>query len=420
MTTGGRVRAQLKAVGRGLPAAGLALAGAAVSCAVTLAVLLMPLGVGLYLLPPAANALRELADLARRWARNWSGVAIGEPPPRRARPGSGLGSAAQRSVEILAEPAFWRESAWALLDWVSGAVLALVPFSLILYGVFGAVVQPFVWRSIERAGGGNWYAFVHVHTAATAMLAVPVAVAFTVFGLWSAPWWLGRQARLNRFVLAPGRTELAQRVRSLSDARAALTDSSAAELRRIERDLHDGAQARLVVLGMTLDSARRTLARDPAAADRLIGEAREASSTALQEIRDLVRGIHPPVLADRGLPDAVRELALDNPLDVAVDADFTARLPRPVESAAYFAVSELLTNATKHAEASRISVLLRRSPGVLLAEVTDDGRGGAPHPPAAGGGLAGIAHRLAAFDGWLTVDSPPGGPTVVRMEIPCG
>jgi len=168
---------------------------------------------------------------------------------------------------------------------------------------------------------------------------------------------------------------------------------------------------------MNLGMAEEMVARDPAQAAALLTEARESASTALSELRDLVRGIHPPVLADRGLADAVRALALDCPLQVHVSADLPTRLEPPVESAAYFAVSELLANITKHAGAHHASIDLWHDRGLLRVGVRDDGRGGAD--PSRGSGLAGIERRLAAFDGVLAVSSPPGGPTVATLEVPC-
>ena len=178
---------------------------------------------------------------------------------------------------------------------------------------------------------------------------------------------------------------------------------------------------------MPLDAAGQLLDTSPAAARALLAEARDSSVKALAELRDLVRGIHPPVLADRGLADAVRALALDSALQVGVTSELPARPPAPVESAAYFAVSELLANVSKYARADRVWIDIRydgatngggmHGGGMLRIGVTDDGRGGAD--PAGGTGLRGIERRLAAFDGVLAVSSPPSGPTVMNMEIPC-
>ncbi|MCC9312012.1 sensor histidine kinase [Kitasatospora sp. RB6PN24] len=189
------------------------------------------------------------------------------------------------------------------------------------------------------------------------------------------------------------------------------------ELRRIERDLHDGAQARLVAVGLRLGAAGALIDRDPQAAKKLVTEAQENVGRALQELRDLVRGIHPPVLAERGLVDAVRALVLDVPLKVEVRAEVPGRVAGPVESAVYFAVSEALANAAKHSGARHATVRFSHTAGLLRAEVADDGHGGAD--PLLGSGLRGIQGRLAAFDGTLSLSSPPGGPTRLTMELPC-
>jgi signal transduction histidine kinase len=237
-------------------------------------------------------------------------------------------------------------------------------------------------------------------------------------------WWLPpglavrTHARLSRAFLAPSeKSRLALRVQQLTESRAETVDTQAAELRRIERDLHDGAQARLVALGMSLAMAEEQLARDPEGARALLTEARAASSEALAELRDLVRGIHPPVLADRGLVGAVQALALAASIPVEVDAELAGRLPAPVESAAYFAVAEALTNVIKHADASRASVAVRYDGDELHIEVSDDGVGGAD--ATRGSGLRGIARRLSAFDGTLVTESPSGGPTRLVMVLPC-
>ena len=237
-----------------------------------------------------------------------------------------------------------------------------------------------------------------------------------------------RLANLNalviRSLLAPtAQAQLRSRVAQLAASRAETVDTQAGELRRIERDLHDGAQARLVSLGMSLGLAEQLLPDDPQAVQHLLAEARASTSYALAELRDLVRGIHPPVLADRGLDGALKALALANPIPTTVVTRLPGRLPAPVESAAYFAVAEALTNAIKHARARHVRITVEFTPqpgtaaGLLTMRVSDDGRGGASLD--GGTGLRGIARRLAAFDGTLTADSPPGGPTEIRMSLPC-
>ncbi|MFH8369771.1 sensor histidine kinase [Streptomyces sp. NPDC018031] len=402
----------LVAVGRCQLASLHALAAWAAGSLVVLAVLLLPVGVGFRLLPPAARGLRALSDRSRARASSWTGARISPPEPLPADRG---GNARERSGAILADDGFWRDLVWAWLGPVSGGLLVAVPLALVEYGAFGTLVQPFVWRHL---GDGNWYAFIRVSGTATMLAAAVLGLVFAAVGLLAAPAVLRWHARVSRPLLsAPRSTRLNRRIERLTDTRSRALDTLAAELRRVERDLHDGAQARLIALGMTLDRATRLLESDPVAARRLLLEVRGTSERALQDLRDLVHGIHPPVLADRGLGDAVRALALDSFLDVHVEARLPGRLPAPVESAAYFAVSEALTNAAKHAGAREVRIALAHREDLLRVTVTDDGRGGAD--PSRGTGLAGVRQRLDTFDGTLALHSPPGGPTTVTMEIPC-
>jgi signal transduction histidine kinase len=216
---------------------------------------------------------------------------------------------------------------------------------------------------------------------------------------------------------AERRGALARRVGVLETTRAGAVDAQEAELRRIERDLHDGAQARLVALGMNLGMAEQKLASDPHVARQLVTEARAGVAEALQELRELARGIHPPVLSDRGLGAALETLADRSAVPVTVGVELDGRLPPSVETAAYFVAAEALTNAAKHAGATRVEIRARLRGDVLELEVSDDGRGGADP---AGGGLTGLRRRVEALDGTLAVTSPPGGPTSVRAELPCG
>jgi signal transduction histidine kinase len=211
---------------------------------------------------------------------------------------------------------------------------------------------------------------------------------------------------------------LVERVDVLTRTRKDALDVQVAEMRRVERDLHDGAQARLVSLGMSLGMADELLDSDPYEAHRLLAEARTAASDALGDLRALVRGILPPVLADRGLGGAVEALVLASPIPVETTVELPAeRLPAPVESAAYFAVAEAITNVIKHSGGRAAWVRLRHVDGLLLMVVGDDGQGGVD--PSLGSGLRGIRHRLEVFDGKVKISSPSGGPTVVTMEVPC-
>jgi signal transduction histidine kinase len=190
------------------------------------------------------------------------------------------------------------------------------------------------------------------------------------------------------------------------------------ERRRLERDLHDGAQQRMVSLAMTLGMAQEKLATDPALGAKLVAEAHEEAKRALQDLRDLARGIHPAILTDHGLEAALPALAARCPVPARVDVSVAPRPSAAVESAAYFVVAEALTNVARHAHAQNVQITARRDGGRLTVEVRDDGTGGAQVEP--NGGLAGLTDRVEALDGRLTVTSPKGGPTVVHMEVPCG
>jgi signal transduction histidine kinase len=215
----------------------------------------------------------------------------------------------------------------------------------------------------------------------------------------------------------PGRREreLAARVTTLSRSRSGALDRQAAELKRVERDLHDGAQARLVSLALALGLAGDLLRRDPDAAGKLVDEARATAVAALDDLRAVMHGIHPPVLADRGLGDAVRALVLDLAVPMTVTGEPPAPLPAATETAAYFAVAECLSNVVKHG-ATTADVSFAGDPGTLRITVADDGPGGAD--PAGGSGLRGMAERLDAVDGRLEIDSPRGGPTRIIITVP--
>jgi signal transduction histidine kinase len=376
-------------------------------------------GTGVLLLPAATMATRALANKSRRLAGEWSGVEIGEPYRPRPAFQPGLIGLIERCRWILADPASWRDLLWTLFDPGVGGALAIIALALPFYGIYGVVITS-LWPTLTHAGFNDWYMFVHVHTGNEQMRWVPAAlgVAFIPLSAWASPALIRVHARWTRLLLAPTRrAELARRIEHLTETRADAVDAQAAELRRIERDLHDGAQARLVAMGMNLSAAEALLDEHPEAARTLLAEAREASIKALTELRGLVRGIHPPVLADRGLGDAVRAIALDSPLATQVSVELPGRLEPAVESAAYFAVCELLANAAKHARAQRFWVDIRHEDGLLRIGCTDDGVGGADMER--GTGLRGIERRIGTFDGVMALTSPHGGPTAVTLEIPC-
>lgn len=297
---------------------------------------------------------------------------------------------------------------------VFGAVVA-EPYAA---GAQGGVFSRLRFRLSDRASWRDLAWLLEVQTIGFALqLAALIAFPFLPLGWWGSPLLLKTDASTTRLLVGPQDAQLQQRIGQLESSRALSVDHSAAELRRIERDLHDGAQAQLVALGMNLGLAQELMGRDPAAATTLIAEARMSSTTALSELRSLVRGIHPPVLADRGLAGGIAALALTHPRQVDVDIQLDGRPPAPVESAGYFAVAEALTNSAKYAAAQNTWVWLRHDGQTLIVMVGDDGVGGAELTPE--GGLIGIERRLAAFDGTLSMASPLGGPTILTIKVPC-
>lgn len=332
---------------------------------------LMVVWVGALLLAVAVPSTRALANGHRRMA---AGV-LGRPVPAPYVPLAGR-SALGRLKVVATDPMTWRDLAWMVVAMTVGFLISLLVVVLLL-------------------GIATWWIWYY---AVGPLMRL--------------------RAACDQLLLSPGATErLERRVEQLAETRAAAVDHSAAELRRLERDLHDGAQARLVALSLSLGMADEMFDRDPDGARRLVSDARETTDTALDELRSVVRGIHPPVLADRGLVGAVEALALDMAVPVEVEASLPGRPTAPVESAVYFAVAECLANIGKHAAAEHGWIRMEHTDGVLRAEVGDDGAGGAD--PGAGTGLTGVMSRLRAFDGTMMVSSPVGGPTIVTVEVPC-
>lgn len=416
--TGGRLatwsQRGVRSVLAGLAAMGLAFTNLPLVVASVVALALAPVPfLGLALTPWAMTLVRMRADLERRRASR-AGVLVTRPyhpPPERAVAGGW-----QRFRWIVTDPATWRDLAWLLPGAIVGFGLGMIAVVVPLYGLAGLTLAPvWIWLVSDWYGYGAVWS---IDTIGEGLLCLPQGAVILAAGLWVAPWLRRVDALFARLLLAPTTaTELRLRVAHLTITRADTVDAQAAELRRIERDLHDGVQARLVSLSMVIGLADTLIDRNPAQAHKLLAEARESSGAALIELRHLVRGIHPPVLAERGLGGAVRALALSLPMPITVDIDLPGRPDTPVESAAYFAVAEALTNMVRHSRAHTGSVRLRYVHGTLAITVTDDGVGGAN--PSAGTGLHGIERRLAAFDGTMALSSSPGGPTVINMELPC-
>ncbi|MFG3049466.1 sensor histidine kinase [Kitasatospora sp. NPDC048239] len=289
----------------------------------------------------------------------------------------------------------------------------------------GAAVVLYAWGAGLAMSTVFGWAWTMPHSSPVRELWLVLDIPLTLVGallLFAAPWAAALLAGLEegaaRRLLGPGRTEaLERRVEEIAESRAGLVDAVDAERRRIERDLHDGAQQRLTSLAMNLGLARRTLKDLPPEALQVIVDAHEEAQAAIDELRDLVRGLHPAVLEDRGLDAALSGIAARSPLPVRLDVHLVEPIAPTVEAVAYFTVSEALTNVAKHAGASRVVLSVRTAGGRLSLVISDDGRGGAD--PARGTGLTGLRKRAASVDGTLSVLSPLGGPTTITVELPC-
>ena len=311
----------------------------------------------------------------------------------------------------------WREIAYIVL--LRPVALISVATVLVVWcGSIAMIGLPFYVD--ELPGGSAKFWLFEVSSGSGAWLALVVGVVGLAL---LAPWATLLLARLELFVarhlLGVGdRAEFEARVQELETSRVAAVDSAEAERRRIERDLHDGAQQRLVSLAMDLGAARERMDTDPGAARQLVSEAHEEAKAALEELRGLVRGIHPVILEDRGLDAALSAVVARSPIPVELQVEVRHRPSSPVESTAYFVVAEALTNVARHAQATRAWVALVRVGDKLIVEIRDDGKGGADEH--AGTGLQGLRDRVASVGGTMQVISPEGGPTTVLVEMPCG
>lgn len=374
-------------------------------------VLFVVAGSAILILPAVVPFIRKLANEERRQA----GRRLGRPVSVPYRPFPGRWD--KDIATMLADPATWRDLAWLAAQTVLGSTLTVIGLSLWA----GALIGPFMPLIRALAPSSNTlisYPFP-VTSMPLAFAPIPFSIVLGVLAFWVCRWAPWPQARLAAWLLAPTEhARLTARVARLHETRTEATDARAAELRRIERDLHDGAQARLVRLAMSLGMAEEEITDHPETARQLVAEARDSAGKALSELRDLVRGIHPPVLADRGLVGGIEALALASAAPVEVDVQLRRRLPAPVESALYFVVAEALANIAKHADASWAFIRLWEGDhGKIHLLIHDDGRGGAN--PESGSGLRGIERRLAVFDGQLTIKSPRGGPTELFIELRC-
>ncbi|GAA3684959.1 signal transduction histidine kinase [Lentzea atacamensis] len=359
------------------------------------------------LLPVTAPYIRRIVDFDRRRLTRLTGAEVQSPEPLD-------GPWLHRAQRVLADPESRREGMWLVAHAFFGTL-----FGAIAIGSAGALVQqpfvPLLWWALP-SGMENSFG-VHVDSWAKAFLSVPIAIVLTLI-LTQLPRLAALDARWARALLAPPRATLEKRLAEVVATRAAALQAHGAELRRIERNLHDGTQNKLVGVVMMLGIAERTLVHNPDDALKALLRAQDAAGEALEELRNVVRSIHPPVLEDLGLDGAIQALAARCPVPCVLQAEHLGRLPAAVEAAAYFAVAEALTNVAKHSGARHAWVSLGMDNDKLTVIVHDDGKGGADEKR--GTGLEGIRGRVAALDGTADITSPEGGPTVLTVVLPIG
>lgn len=361
------------------------------------------LGLALIVIPVTLALAHPVAAMFRRLILRWTSVRIESgfrrlPEPVKLATGHWWNGVSyersyedallDRRVQRIREPAYWREVRWVVIVAVTIGVVCAIPAAALITGI--------------------------ILCASASPIPVGSGVCLVVIGLVIAPWPWRIVLPLAQRWLAPAADHPA--VTELEHQRADLSAAHDAEIRRIERDLHDGAQARLVAVGLDLAAAERLIRTDPDRAEETLRTAREGTRASLNELRDLVRGVYPPVLIERGLVPAIRAAALDSPLDVTVAGD-ELRLPSPVAAALYFATCELLTNVAKHAHTTQASVTVTSDSDTIAVTITDTGVGGAR--PREGSGLHGVRRRLAVFDAALVIHSPIGGPTEITARMPC-
>ena len=380
-------------------------------------------GIGFVFLPLILNLMKFDAEAERNTARHRAGVEVigGYKPVE----GGKNPLSPARNLARLGDSLVMRDILWHFVNVFVGTFLGVIPTSLFLSGVWGVVMmlgQGAFAPLYDVDTGGSHYMFLDMSTPKAYWYAgtlgiIQILLAFIIarpllrtYGYW-VQVVLGRSSELV----------LRERISHLTDTRNDALDFQQDEISRIERDLHDGVQAHLVSMGMTLNEVAALMQEDPERAQQMLSQAQNSSVTALQELRGLVRGIRPPLLADRGLNEAVRSLCTSTSVPTTFTSTLTGRLPEPLETALYFAAAELVTNAVKHANAQKITVGITQGESLIMLEVQDDGTGGIPQDALGGkasGGLEGIRRRLATFDGEMFVSSPAEGPTSVRAIVP--
>ncbi|MEU8242393.1 sensor domain-containing protein [Actinoplanes missouriensis] len=363
-------------------------------------------GIGLLLTPTVFTLTRAVADRERRRLNRWGPDVLGPPPlPATTR-------------ERLHDPAVRREFAWVAWHGTAGFLLGVVGITLPVHAIQN-ITFPLWYRAFEPEDRGPGLVFWRIDDLGDALVVMVIGLVLVVVAVAVVPGVARLLALPGRRLLGPdGDVDLSLRVAELTATRAAALDAHAAELRRIERALHDGTQNRLVALTVLIGAARRAGERNPEAVPGILDRAQDATEQALAELRAVVRGILPPVLDDRGLAGALGGLAATCAVPCRVEVDVPGRCAASVEATAYFVVAEALTNVVKHSGAASATVTVRRADDRLHVRITDDGRGGAVQ--SGGSGLSGIRRRVEAYDGRFEMDSPPGGPTTLDVELPCG
>ncbi|RSN60445.1 histidine kinase [Amycolatopsis sp. WAC 04182] len=362
--------------------------------------MMCPFGVGIPAVPHALKLIRYPLNFERRRAARL----LDEPIPQ-----------PYRSGNPVTDPASRRDLAWLAFHAATGFVIGIFAIAFPLGGL-RQIVTAFIWPMVP-GGVESSLGFMVTSWPLAALSAITGAGMIALLFLYPrlARW----QASITRRLLAPAPgVVLIDRVAELAASRAAALEAHGAELRRLERDLHDGTQARIAAVVLQLGIADSLFDKDPQRARELLGKAQDTATGALAELRTVVRSIYPPLLTDRGLDGAVTALADRCPVPCSVDVRTRSRRPAAVEAAAYFVVAEMLANITKHSGAEHAWITLDGTADTLLIEIRDDGHGGADE--AAGSGLSGIRKRAEAFDGILKLSSPAGGPTVLKVELPCG
>jgi signal transduction histidine kinase len=387
----------------GLGTAVLALA--ALICLFVVAVLCIG-GVGIFMIPATLRIVRSSANRERHRLSRWGPEILGPP------------ELPHRTATAIRDPAVRREILWLLVHATVGFSVGILGLTLPVTAL-QSVTFPFWYTLVPPEVGGPGFVSWRIDGLpdAIGVALIGVGMLAVIFG---AGQWMGKlQALPGRRLLAPPPgTDLSLRVAQLTSTRAAALDAHAAELRRIERSLHDGAQNRLVAVAVLLGAARRALTRDPEAGAELLERAQDAAEQALAELRTVVRGILPPVLDDRGLAGALDGLVAGCALPCHLEVHLPTRCAVSVEATAYFVVAESLTNAVKHSGATSVSITVVIDADMLHLTVSDNGRGGADE--SGGSGLGGIRRRIEAYDGQFRLTSPVGGPTTIDVELPCG